>query len=272
MDGKLRIYIASHKKFDVPNFDEYSPISVGTILRNGDDFGYISDAEGNNISEKNQSFCELTALYWIWKNVKVEIVGLVHYRRYFSKFMACEDEKYFLRKGEILHILDTYDLILPRKIKWKNYTVAGGYDHGAGFKKDLKVIRDIINRRHSEYLDTFDDVCNGHSASYCNMFIMNKSLADKYCEWLFDILFEAESIIDITNYDTSEKRIFGYLSEILLNVWVKNNNLRIYYCPVVWIKGFSSVRRRICAAIEHIPLGKYLVRLYSDYEFNKGQG
>ena len=79
---KTEIYIATHKKTSFPKSDDYIPIHVGKNLSEVD-LGIIGDDTQSNISYLNKSFCELTALYWIWKNSKAENVGLVHYRRYF---------------------------------------------------------------------------------------------------------------------------------------------------------------------------------------------
>ena len=74
---------------------------------------------------------------------------------------------------------------------------------------------------------------NFNANSYCNMFIMKRDNFDKYCEWLFYILFELEKETDLTGYTASEARIYGYLSERLLNVWVKQNNLKLKYCRML---------------------------------------
>lgn len=271
MDGDLRIYIAAHKEAQIPDLEGYNPISVGTALRDGNSFGYISDANGNNISEKNKNFCELTALYWIWKNTSEKYIGLVHYRRFFSSYSMSESPKYFLKKGNAKKILNEYDIILPNPIRWKYCTVAEGYDHGAGYAKDLLVIRDIIGEKYPSYIRAYDEICNGHKASYCNMFVAKKSLMNDYCEWLFDILFEAENRIDISDYGIAEQRIFGYISEILLNVWVLHNDLKVYYMPIVFVTEKISKRQKVYFFLERTPFGKYLVDMIKDYDFNKAQ-
>ena len=79
----IKIYIAAHKKTELPQKDGYIPLQVGAALH--DDLGYLKDDVGDNISSKNPNFCELTGLYYIWKNEKADIVGLSHYRRFFLK-------------------------------------------------------------------------------------------------------------------------------------------------------------------------------------------
>ena len=95
----LKIFIATHKKFDVPMSKYHVPLHVG---REGkEDLGYLGDNTGDNISLKNPNYCELTGLYWIWKNVKdVDYIGLCHYRRYFLKVRLVDDIKNLYKKIE----------------------------------------------------------------------------------------------------------------------------------------------------------------------------
>lgn len=81
---KVKIYVVSHSAEDIKNIRNdniYTPLFVG--LNGKDNFGFLSDDTGDNISEKNLNFCELTGLYWMWKNSDANIIGLCHYRRYF---------------------------------------------------------------------------------------------------------------------------------------------------------------------------------------------
>lgn len=105
---------------------------------------------------------------------------------------------------------------------------------GIGKKKDMEILRGIVQEKYPEYLGTYDDVMNGHEASYCNVMITSKEKFDAYCEWLFDILFELEKRIDISEYKTVlEARVYGFISELLLNVWVKHNQLNVMYYPLI---------------------------------------
>ena len=82
---KVKILVACHKKDVMATQYPYEPIHVGKDLHLDIDLGIITDNTGDNISNKNASYCELTAMYWAWKNLKdVDVIGLCHYRRYFS--------------------------------------------------------------------------------------------------------------------------------------------------------------------------------------------
>ena len=115
----IKIIIASHKKYKTADEEMYIPIQVGAEGKEKIE-GYIQDNTGENISLKNPYFCELTGLYWAWKNLDADYVGLVHYRRYFTnkkKLPKTEDEKFeiVLTEKELRDKLKNVDIILPKK-------------------------------------------------------------------------------------------------------------------------------------------------------------
>lgn len=229
---KNKIFIVSHKPFKVPVGDIYQPILVGEKkfnLKNS-----IRDDSGENIAEKNQNYCELTALYWMWKNYNVDYnyIGLCHYRRYFTKSRFFNVEKFYLDDNKINKILNRYDIILPSKFVFNKTLDKIYFEDGSGKEKDLLMTRCIINEIYPEYIESFDEVLNAKSASYCNMFITNKHIFMSYCKWLFSILFSLEKVTDLSKYTSEQARIYGYLSELLLNVWVKQNKLKVKEIPI----------------------------------------
>lgn len=231
----VSIYVVTHKKPVNISSKLYVPIQVGKV-HSKINLGYLSDDLGNeNISSKNKTFCELTGLYWIWKHDKRNsYIGFCHYRRFFSNFRRISHKRCLLKEEKLLKILKNYDIILPKNYVWKNMTVAEKYYIGGkGFKKDLNIVRDVIKNYFPKYVVSFDTVLNNKSASYCNLFIMNRKLLNEYCNWLFTILFEVEKRIDISQYSPEEARVFGYLGEILLNVWVEGKNLKVYEAAMI---------------------------------------
>ncbi len=88
----------------------------------------------------------------------------------------------------------------------------------------LDETRKIIEEKYPEYLAEFDKLHKRTSAHMFNMFIMKKEKLDKYCVWLFDVLFELEKRIDISQYNSFHARFFGRVSELLLDVWINTNN------------------------------------------------
>lgn len=206
-----RIYVMTHKEIPEISDQMYIPLQVGTACQ--DALGYTGDNTGENISEKNPFYCELTGIYWLWKNVQCDIIGICHYRRYFVR------EDMLLDQGYIEKVLKKYPIIIPDSGCVKESNV---YDHYA--KKhhieDLELCRDVIREKYPQYLDAFDFAMQTVLFSIGNMWITSKDIFDRYCSWLFDILFEVEKRIGIEGYDDYQKRVMGFLSERLFRVWL----------------------------------------------------
>lgn len=47
---------------------------------------------------------------------------------------------------------------------------------------------------------------------------------NEYCEFVFSVLSKVEKQIDISNYSVQEARVFGYLSELLINISRKSRD------------------------------------------------
>lgn len=231
---KSKIIVVTHKNTFIMNDSLYQPILVGNkdfIISNA-----LRDDEGENIANKNTTFCELTAMYEFWKNYQdgLDYIGLNHYRRYFTRSIFSNSKKFILKKNELEEFMKKYDVILPNKFYWNKSVSKVYYENGAGRKKDLYLVEEAINTLYPEYYDEFNKILNSSSASYCNMFIMKKKDFNNYCKWLFDILFYVEENIDMEGYSVEESRVFGYLAEILLNVWIDKNKLKVKYLPVAY--------------------------------------
>ena len=240
----IRILIATHKKYWMPSDEVYMPIHVG---REGkEDLGYIGDNTGENISIKNPNYCELTGLYWAWKNLDCEYIGLCHYRRYFvhkSKSSKLEDKKQAIFiKDDYERLLQQYDVVLPKKRNYFIETVRSQYEH-AHNKRDLDEIEKIIRTQYPSYIEAFEKVMNSRKLYIYNMFAMNKTLFNEYCTWLFDILFTLEKRIDITNYDKYNARVFGFLSERLFNVWLEKKQLKIKTVNVIFLEKINWIKK-----------------------------
>lgn len=202
----------THKKIpEIPN-EAYIPLHVGREGKT--DLGYLSDNSGENISEKNANYCELTGMYWLWKNVQCDIIGICHYRRFFIKNDKLLDKSY------IEQTIRQKPIIVPNSCCVQNQTVYEQYCKIHHSAKDLEICREIITEKYPEYLPAFDYYMDCILLSVGNMWITKKDIYDRYCSWLFDILFEAEKKIDLKNYDEYQKRVMGFLSERLFRVWL----------------------------------------------------
>lgn len=252
-NNDVKIIIATHKKYQMPTDSIYIPLHVGAEGKSS--LGYIKDNEGDNISSKNPYFCELTGLYWAWKNLKADYIGLVHYRRHFSlnkiRFKT-ENEKFkkVLSRDEANKLLANTDIILPEKRK---YYIENLYDHykHTMYIEPLDETRKIIEENYPEYLIEFDKLHKRTSAHMFNMFIMKKNILDEYCKWLFDILFELEKRIDSNKYDAFHARFYGRVSELLLDVWIETNKINYKEIKVMdmekinwWKKGKSFLNAK----------------------------
>lgn len=248
----IKIIIATHKHHFMPLDEIYLPLHVG---KEGKEFlGYQGDDSGENISAKNPNFCELTGLYWAWKNLPNDYLGLIHYRRFFSVKSRTERksnrlETLYLTKKEASDLLSQYDVIVPSK---RNYYIETLYSHYANtlHAEHLDVTRQIIAEKYSEYLVSFDAVMKQCSGYMFNMFIMHKELVNDYCSWLFPILFELENRISAEQYSAFHARFYGRVSELLFNVWLKQYShskpLKVKAIPFVygekvnWLKKGSA--------------------------------
>lgn len=245
----IKVIVAAHKKYQMPKDTMYIPVQVGAEGKNIIE-EYKQDSEGENISNKNPYYCELTGLYWAWKNLEADYIGLVHYRRYFTKNVKKpknEKEKFknVLSKKEADKILDKVDVILPRK---RRYYIENMYDHYKHtlYIEPLDKTREIIEEKYPEYLEEFEKLHQRTSAHMFNMLIMKKEILNDYCNWLFDILFELEKRVDSSQYDTFHSRFYGRVSELLLDVWINKNGIKYEEVKVIdmqnvnWLKKGTS--------------------------------
>ena len=220
----VTIFTMTHKKFKEPTDPIYMPLHVGR--EGAEDYGYAGDNTGDNISEKNCYYGELTGVYWVWKNVRTkDYVGICHYRRYF-----CTEEGRIFNEKDYLSVLKDYDIITSKKLKL-NFSYYDGYAGDYNIL-DLDTTGETIREMYPEYYDTFDRLVHGNGTYFGNMMVASKELYDEYAEWLFSIFSEVEKKIDPSGYDDYHKRVFGFISEFLLYVWVEVKKLKVYECKV----------------------------------------
>lgn len=245
----VKILVCCHKDDVRATSAPYLPLQVGKEI-SAIDLKMQGDNEGENISAKNKTYCELTGMYWAWKNLKhTDIIGLCHYRRYFDfhhispmpdPIAKVRTERFesldlsipesVLEKVELGKIVVSTDMHFPYPV-----FVAYCVSH---YSDDIRTLRDIIRERcEHRYSTAFDKVIyKSNKLSPYNMFIMRWSDFDAYCSWLFDILSEAEQRIDISSYSDDQKRIWGYMAERLFNVWLLANGKQTIKKSVVLIE------------------------------------
>ncbi len=242
---KITILIATHKKYTMPKDAMYLPIHVGKEI-SSIALPYCTDNTGEHISEKNPYYCELTALYWAWKNLKSDYIGMVHYRRYFVKKKPIPFIKdkfsYVLTEKQLKPLLKNSDILLPKQ---RNYYIETNYSHyvHAHPAESIDKTKIIIHQLFPEYDTAFEIVMNRRKAHMFNIFLMKKEIFDDYCNWLFTILFELEKILDISSYDNYNQRIFGFVSELLLDVYLLKNELSYQELPVLFMENEHWIRK-----------------------------
>lgn len=223
------IATVTHKEYEIPADPLYIPLMAGAALMREVPYGYVRDDTGDNISASNAAYCELTGLYWAWKNLDADNIGLCHYRRYFASKAS---RKQILCLEEAEELLKQFRVILPKPRRYFIETNYSQYIH-AHHSQDLDISRQIIAERYPGYVSSFDRVMKKRSGHRFNMLIMRRDLLDDYCSWLFDILFELEKRLDISEYSASEKRVFGYVAERLLDVWLDAGEIDYTELPYI---------------------------------------
>ncbi|MCC8080331.1 MAG: DUF4422 domain-containing protein [Oscillospiraceae bacterium] len=223
-ESRVKIIVATHKKYRMPSDPMYLPLHVGAEGKkdaDGNDLnlGYIKDNTGDNISTLNASFCELTGLYWAWKNLNADYIGLVHYRRHFSFSKTKEPFDGVLTYNQLEPYLNTIRVFVPNKRRYFIETLYSHYAH-THYASQLDITREIIKGKYPQYLDSYGKVVKQRWGYMFNMMIMENGLLDEYCDWLFDILFELQKRVDTTGLSSFQGRFFGRVSEIIFNIWL----------------------------------------------------
>ena len=223
---ETKIIVCYHKEFDIFENDILLPLHVGKAMHPEILVNMQGDNTGDNISHKNATYCELTGMYWLWKNVDADNYGLFHYRRLLDikgKYKGgAEPTEIDLSdfNGEAFNNeMENYDIILPEKIDLK-MSVYEQYNK-CHYVKDFDTVIKLIEDKYPEYNEAIEKTLKSKTGYFYNMFVMKKELYNEYCSWLFDILDSAEKIIDITDYNSCQKRVLGYLSERMFNIFIE---------------------------------------------------
>lgn len=263
INEKIKLYVFHYKPEPlVLSEPEYIHIWAGKdggkVLE-----GFIGDDTGDNISAKNKYYSELTGLYWVWKNTKSDVVGSCHYRRYFTNakepvFYQIKRLLYYpvgiwkkrygltytqninfwkpkiLAETTINDLLEEYEAILPKARKLK-YSVKEHYTRYHNIE-DLNRIEKILKKDYTEYLASYKTLLSTKRIFANNMFVLKWDTFEKLMEWLFSILFKFEEEIQLENYNGYQERIFGFLSERLITLWIIHNEIKYKELPLIYFK------------------------------------
>jgi hypothetical protein len=251
----IKIYSVFHKEALIPKADFVIPIQVGAATAK-QRLSMLHDDEGDNISRNNAHYSELTACYWLWKHAprnENEAWGLCHYRLYFQKDKR---KLFFIKKSRVYYeynqqtldavvdsslyervknLLQDHNVILQRPVhahkkSGKVYTIEEAYSlvHSAD---DWSTTVEILLEKYPEYKESIKLFNKQTKMSYYNMMIASWPVWDGYLSWIFNILFEVQKRIPISK-DPYQARVFGFISERLLNLYVFHNKLRPAYLTI----------------------------------------
>jgi hypothetical protein len=230
------MYCVSNKPIFWLKNSQITPIYVGSLSASIDG---LNDRNGDSIWEKNASYCELTAMYWIWKNIikKKQVhepIGFCHYRRFFSpsqnfwgtihEVNSVDYQPYYEKI-----VQSSIDAILPNPITTR-------VDPGRVIDLVLSGMfrypyQKITLREHYEILHIGDDLSAATALlpaflrrgfeehldksvlHPCNMVIAQPNILDDYFSILFNWLEKVEAVISLSGRTACQKRVFGFLAE-----------------------------------------------------------
>lgn len=269
----IKLFVSCHQpEQQVPPLPILVPIQVGTALAETRFPGFVYDDTGENISAKNKVYCELTAQYWAWKNVEADYYGFFHYRRYLCPDIHAEPACIYRIKSRptpallkemgyerFQEVIAGYDLIVPRgenmRIPVRQH-YAQAPDH---HRRDLDLVEEILEKQYPDYVSAKDSYLSQSICYFGNLFIMRRDLFRSYCQWLFPILAQFEARRDLSPYNTSEKRVAGYLGERLLGIFVtyqkQNSGISLLELPRVHFEENGVKRARQILFNKLLPPG-----------------
>lgn len=225
---KIQIFMCCHNSFEfIPPL--CVPIQCGAAIDTLID-GAIYDNVGDNISEKNREYCELTAHYYAWKNVSADYYGFCHYRRFFCfnnknipylvrEKLSKNDVKLLGTPELIESLAREYDIIIPRSEDmglsvWEHYSSAKYH-----YITDLELFIRLLKKKCPDISTTADRYLEQNKQFFCNMFILKKDLFFEYCETLFDILSDFDALKK-RHGNFQADRTDGYLGEVFTGIFV----------------------------------------------------
>lgn len=242
----IRIFVSTHKDVDAPSCPIFQLVQVGAALHSWRLSDALADDEGENISDRNARYCELTTQYWAWKNVDAEYYGFCHYRRYFDFSSERHEENafgevmddYIDHNAEICYCFDEqsirdsvegYDVVTTEFKDLRRFPgdFETPYEHYASAPflhiDDLDCLRDIVCELYPDYAADVKTFLKGNRSCFCNMYILKKDIFFDYCAWLFPILEEFEARTDTSKYSKEALRTPGHLAERLFNIYYLHN-------------------------------------------------
>lgn len=268
----IKILMCCHKSFTiVPPL--CIPIQGGRAI-NPAMKSIQGDDNGNNISEKNREYCELTVQYYAWKNIDAQYYGFCHYRRFFgldenikTPYIALKEishnkyERYLGNEEQLKSLCDQYDVIVTRSedmgINVRDHYITSAFHH----REDLELFLSVLEKKAPQLLPFANEYLYQNKHYFCNMFIMNKVLFNEYCDILFTLLEEFDSYKTIHGH-FQDDRTDGYLGERFLGIYLaylRSKGTKIKELPRIDI-GCSSKKILMCRLLPPQSRSRFIVK------------
>lgn len=249
----IKIFVSHRIDLDSKTIDNslYIPVRCGAVYDDREEVEMLGDDTGDNVSEKRNSYCELTIQYWAWKNIKADYYGLCHYRRYLSfagkRFpesiqnlvifnslsSASQTACGLLDENKIIDKIKRYDVVVSQPFDVAKTVTPGGvsfssvrdywYKGWGEFlikKENLDLLLDLIVKRYPSYKNDLNQLLDKPFFRGYNCFVMKKEAFFDLCSFEFGILEEIEPMLDMDGASNYRNRTLGYFGEILYTLWV----------------------------------------------------
>ncbi len=233
----IKILVSCHKESYVPKSKFLYPIQVGAEISNKKYTASYYDNQGDHISGENKFYCELTAQYWAWKQLKAEYYGFFHYRRYMvfqKEYPVGADGKLFVKNWrpyteaenireweysdkKLEEIITKYDILTVLREPMK-VSVYGQYCQFHK-KEDIDRMLHLLKQMYPKYQAAAEEYMASKEHYFLNMYIMKKELFYAYMEWLFPLLEAFKASTDFSGYSEQEYRAPAFLAERLFGIY-----------------------------------------------------
>ncbi|EKO4720809.1 DUF4422 domain-containing protein, partial [Campylobacter jejuni] len=252
INPKVKILVGYHKPATLIKNEIFTPIHLGRDLatqasKDGEmsqeDFDWmcknmIGDNTGENISYLNRYFCELTGIYWAWKNYdklgNPDYIGFAHYRRLLNFCNISQQQRDDFKEKQISNSIEEINKFLDPNcvysaIKEYKYIVlhpdpCNPYTHYKNTKnlfiEDYQKCIEFIKKEFL-FLSNAVDLYNlGEESYFCNMFVIPKEVFFEYCSILFKIVFYLKDNIMLSGRSSEEARAISFLSEWIFGIYI----------------------------------------------------
>ncbi len=178
------------------------PIQAGAALTKK----FVADVKDNigvNISVKNRMYCEMSAVYWIWKNKSHDWIGIEHYRRH------------LLVKPEMLTA--DVDVIMP--LPYICYPNEMAQFLRFTTENVKEALFSALEKLYPGEFETYKKILYGKYQYTYNLMVARKPVFDDYCQWFFEITEFMEENYTSEVPELVETRAFSYVAEVLTNLY-----------------------------------------------------